>query len=128
MLLKLFNFILPLPIRWLWFVLYGLILFKTSVLILTKFFKIDLLCLLKDSEPQGDTEFSLRRLDDLILYLTIIYTALAIAVNSCPSFLVPVMVTGVVLAAMILPVNQFGLAYRYAFIGYLSRMMLLLFC
>lgn len=118
MFLELFNFILPLPIRWLWFVLYGLILFKTSVLILKKYFKIDLLSMLRDSEPQGDAEFGLRRLDDLILYLGIVYTALALTVHLCPSFLVPLMVTGVVLAAMILPLNRFGLSYRYAFIGY----------
>lgn len=115
---EVFRLLLPLPIRWLWFVLYGLILFRASIVVLMTYFKIDLVSLLRDSDLHGDTEFNLRRIDDIILYLGIIYSGLAIAVNIIPYFLVPVIVTGAVLAAMIIPLNRFSLSYRYAFIGY----------
>lgn len=121
MLSEVFRLLFPLPIRWLWFVLYGLIAFRASTVILLTYFQIDLVSQLRESDLQSDSEFNLRRIDELVMYLTLIYFGLAITVSIIPNFLVPVVVTGVVLSAMIIPLNKFSLSYRYAFIGYMNE-------
>lgn len=117
----LFNFIFPLPLRWLWFLFYGLVLLKYSYAVLAKYFRIDLFTVLRGDESQSELDsHSLqdRRFDDLIIYMGCLYMSLVFLVTFIPTPIVPLVIFGAVLGAILLPLNKFGLSNRYAFLEY----------
>lgn len=120
MISDLFDFIFPLPLRWLWFLFYGLVLLKYSYVVLAKHFRIDLMATLHDDESSVQFEYHNCPFDDLIIYISFIYAALVVIVLMIPTPIVPLVIFGSVVGALLLPLNRFGLSSRYTFLEYFS--------